>query len=184
MPAAALILAVAAGCKAQLGDSELVADAAAPFVDAPTAPPDSSPTNDAAPPPDAAPCVEGDARIVGGTTGSCYIYVATPTTWLEAKAACEALGAHLVVSTSPSENSDFTSLVGQLDAWTGGNDIGQEAVWVWLTGELMAYTNWRSGEPNDSGTDGEDCLVIEGDNAGLWDDRPCAAAYGYICERE
>ncbi|HUH03465.1 MAG TPA: C-type lectin domain-containing protein [Kofleriaceae bacterium] len=179
-----LAIAALAGCDAHLGDGELSADAAAPNIDAPIAAPDSAAAVDAAPPPDAWPCVEGDDRIVGGTTGSCYFYVATPTTWLDAKAACEALGAHLVVSTSAGENTDFSALAGLLDVWAGGNDIAEEALWVWVTGELMGYTNWRSGEPNDYGTTGEDCMVIEGDNGGLWDDRPCASSYGYICERE
>lgn len=175
---------ITAGCDARLGTGELTTDAAVPGVDAPIAPADSAVVVDAPAPPDAWPCTDGDGQVVGGTTGSCYFYVATPATWLEAKAACEALGAHLVASTSAGENTDFSALAGLLDVWAGGNDIGQEALWVWLTGELMGYTNWRIGEPNDSGTTGEDCMVIEGDNGGLWDDRPCAGSYGYICERE
>jgi hypothetical protein len=175
--------AVSLGCDARLGDGELHTDASA-SVDAPLPPPDGALPPDAAAPPDAAPCVEGDNQLVGDATGDCYIYVSAPTTWLEAKAACEALGAHLVVSTTGPENADFTVLAGLLDVWTGGNDVAQEAVWTWITGELMGYTNWRSGEPNNGGTSGEDCMVLEGDNAGLWDDRPCAATYGYICERE
>ena len=58
-----------------------------------------------------------------------------------------------------------------------------EGVWVWLNGEPMVYTNWRAGEPNDGGTNGEDCMIIEGDHAGLWDDRSCVVSYPYLCER-
>jgi len=125
--------------------------------------------------------------VVGGTTGSCYIYFATRRDWPQARAACEAIGAHLVVSTSQGENDDFSPLAGLLDVWVGGTDSNAEGVWLWLTGELMSYTNWRTGEPNNSdpnNPNGEDCMIIEGDNGGLWDDRSCLKTYGYICERE
>jgi len=174
-------------CNSHLGSSPGVGlDGSAAPPDAPVGPiaDAASGPPDAAPPADAAPCVEGDDRVVGTTTGHCYIYFAAPATWYDARAACEAIGAHLVVSTSQQENDDFSPLAGLLDVFVGGTDAPMEGVWIWIDAEPMGYTNWRTGEPNNGGTNGEDCMVIEGDNGGLWDDRACDNTYGYICERE
>lgn len=144
---------------------------------------DAAPVSDAAPP-DAAPCTDGDANALDPDTGHCYLYFAAPLPHADAQTACLALGGHLVTSISAVENAVFAPLPGLLDAWAGGSDAAVEGTWTWVTGEVFAYTNWRSGEPNDGGTNGEDCMVIEGDNGGLWDDRPCTASYPYLCERE
>lgn len=184
-PHRALWLLIALGaCNANIGDPT-VTDGGTQPADAPIATPDSLPVPDAAAPADAQPCVEGDARVTDPMTGVCYIYFSTEVDWTAARDACLGIDAHLAVSTSQAENDVFSPLVGLLDAWVGGNDITTEDAWVWITGEPMLYTNWREGEPNDNGVDnmGEDCMIIEGDNGGLWDDRTCTNTYGYICER-
>jgi hypothetical protein len=178
------------GCDANLGDGEGDSDAtlpgqpdAAPVVDAPPAP-DAEDNADAAPPADARPCVEGDDRVVG-SNGNCYIYVATGTAWADAQTACVGLGGHLATSASQVENDDFSPMAGQLDVWIGGTDDPTENLWRWINGEAMGYTNWRTDEPNNgNGNFEEDCMIIEGDNGGLWDDRPCDTLFGFICERE
>jgi hypothetical protein len=181
---AAWVLIAFAACNADIGDPA-VTDGGATASDAPIATPDAVPLPDAAPPADAQPCVEGDARITDPLSGVCYIYFEPPVEWSAARDACLAINAHLVVSTTQAENDAFTPLAGQLDVWLGGNDINAEGQWLWISGESMLYTNWRTGEPNNAGMDqlGEDCMILEGDNGGLWDDRGCANTYGYICER-
>lgn len=176
------------GCQAEIGgETEQVDAASVPVPDAALLIDSAPPPIDAAPPPDAQPCVEGDARVEDPGTGTCYMIFRTPTNWQTARQMCEAINAHLAVSTSQTENDLFSPLAQLDDIWVGGNDISTEGAWVWLNGESMAgYTNWRMGEPNNStGTDpmGEDCMIIEGDNGGLWDDRSCLREYGYICER-
>lgn len=165
-------------------DAAPAPDGATPLPDA--APPDgATPLPDAAPPPDAAPCVEGDVNVVDPDTGHCYLYVANRVTWEVALGACGTFGptAHLAVSTSPQENAVIASiLAGVDDVWLGGNDREVENQWVWITGEPMVYQGWRAGEPNDA--NGEDCMIMELDNGGTWDDRACGNSYGYICERE
>jgi hypothetical protein len=176
------------GCQAEIGgDSEEVDGAIIPSPDAALvfdAPP---PVPDATPPADAQPCVEGDDRVIDPGTGTCYMIFNTVTNWQTARGLCEQINAHLAVSTSQAENDVFSPLAGLTDVWIGGNDISTEGTWVWLNGEAFGgYTNWRMGEPNNSDANdpaGEDCMIIEGDNGGLWDDRSCLREYGYICER-
>ena len=142
-------------------------------------------TDAAVPPPTgAAPCVEGDFNGVDPASGSCFMLFTTPTDWASAQAACAAFGptAHLATSTSAAENAVMAQLAGLQDVFVGGTDAAAETIYVWITGEPLTYVNWRIGEPNDSG--GEDCMIIEGDNAGLWDDRDCLNTYWYLCERE
>lgn len=149
-------------------------------------PPDA-PSIDAAV--DAAPCAGGDARVRDPDTGTCYVYVATPATWAEASLACQALGGTLAVPTSAEE----AGLVAALpttpetlpDVWLGASDQADEGVWRWVTAEAMVFTNWRLGEPNNGGDSGvpEHCMIVEADNGGTWDDRPCGVSYPYLCER-
>lgn len=187
--ALALAVFAAAACDASLGEGGAVDASVAPGdPDAAPAPViDAAPLPaDAAPPVDSRPCTEGDARVEDPATGTCYIYVAQLTTWDDARIACQGLGAHLATATTLAENQLVTPLAGLLDVWVGGTDAASEALWVWVTAETMGFTNWRSGEPNNNGQNGtpENCMVLEGDNNGLWDDRNCGNTYGYICERE
>jgi hypothetical protein len=139
--------------------------------------------------PDAAPipCDAGDLRISDPATGRCYMYFATARTWDNAAAGCAALTppAHLAVITSPGENALVATFpiehVDHPDRWMGGRDVVTESVWQWVTGEPFEYQNWRVNEPNDAG--GEDCMIMELDTGGLWDDRDCDDRYGYFCER-
>jgi hypothetical protein len=61
----------------------------------------------------------------------------------------------------------------------GFNDRSTEGDWVWSNGDDVTYTNWASGEPNDSG--GEDCVQILWSGY-AWNDGACGSALPYICE--
>jgi hypothetical protein len=166
------------------GGGLLGTDAATPILP-PTTDAAMLPGTDAgAPPAGAAPCVEGDFNGVDPASGNCFMLFTTPTDWASAQAACAVFGptAHLATSTSAGENAVMAQLAGLQDVFVGATDAAAETIYVWITGEPLAYVNWRSGEPNDS--NGEDCMIIEGDNAGLWDDRDCLNTYWYLCERE
>ena len=63
---------------------------------------------------------------------------------------------------------------------------------MWADGTPLTFDNWRTGEPNNGNNNfQEDCQIIEGDQGGTWDDRPCApdpnagpaGVYSYVCER-
>jgi len=150
--------------------------------------------------PDAAPpCVEGDLRSVDPSSGACYwVSYTDKRDWNGAKTACEGAGGHLASLTSVGEAAIAHGLAAQAyaadatvpDYWIGATDVATEGTFVWSTGEPVGYTNWRDGEPNNGGIQGEDCAIIEGDTATqTWDDRECDSAinanviYGYVCER-
>ncbi len=145
---------------------------------------------------DARLCAGGDARVTDPTTGSCFVYFIGPATYAMAETACTGLGSKLAVIKSAATNTTVLSLIGLTDAFVGGTDSAAEGSWIWLRNPLdpitvgVGYTNWRAGEPNNGSTnlDGEDCMIIEGDTNGTWDDRPCAppplgaGAYAYVCQ--
>jgi cysteine-rich repeat protein len=90
------------------------------------------------------------------------------TTYDEAEAACGLLGGHLA-TIGTSEEQAF--LTGALAVEVGiGLSRAATGSWAWITGEPLAYTNWRPGEPDNMPT-GSDCAVMRDD--GDWSDKKC-----------
>jgi len=159
------------------------------------APPrDAAPSPSPSPPPpdaqmaDAAPvCTGGDAASLDPATGHCYIAYTTVTrSWVDARMVCAGLSARtqLATLTSQAETDRVNALLGVSEAWIGFDDSMNEGTFVWVTGEPTAYTWWAPGEPNDGGSNGEDCgITNRAGQAGRWDDRPCGNNYGFVCER-
>jgi len=184
---AVLLALTSAACQASLGDPTVAADAG---TGADASSPDAVVVDAVLPDgplPDAMPCDAGDVNVVDPNTGTCYMLFQTVRTWVDARMQCGALAGdtHLAVITSAAENELVTPMAGILDVWMGGNDIDVEGVWVWISGEALVYNNWRDGEPNNADPDGgENCMIIEGEIGGTWDDRRCTRAYASLCERE
>ncbi len=57
-----------------------------------------------------------------------------------------------------------------------------EGRWSWVSGSSSTYTNWASGEPNDSDGD-EDCAINNHNYGTSWNDIDCDNTYPFICER-
>ena len=55
-----------------------------------------------------------------------------------------------------------------------------EGTWKWVTGEEWTYSNWNSGEPNNSGN--EDGLEFYA-HTGKWNDIPTTSSDAYILEK-
>lgn len=86
--------------------------------------------------------------------------------WSFARDLCKDFGGNLVTVTSTEENQVVADLIkhGAKDAyWLGATDgvYGTEKDFKWVTGEAFSYSNWMSGEPSSSGTDGEKEHFIE-----------------------
>ena len=62
--------------------------------------------------------------------------------------------------------------------WIGVNDIDEEGTFVSTDGSVLTYTNWRTGEPNNNGIDG-DAVAIR--TYGLWADDQLTVRYKFIC---
>ncbi len=147
---------------------------------------------DAGPPPDAAPpafdgaCGEADSDAhISTSDGTCYEYFFNGASWTGAQSKCAALGGELATIGDDGTNGILASLVPTAfpTAWIGGTDEASEGSWSW-GGTAMSFTNWRSGEPNNGGGGAaENCLMIESNLGGTWDDRPCATTTSYICQR-
>jgi len=141
---------------------------------------------DAPPPP---PCMPVNGNTVArGPNGHCYMFFERGKQWEDASNACRAMSqdAHLATLTSAAENDLVTALLSGQEAWIGFEDMTLEGSFRWVTGELVNYTNFADGEPNDGGGN-EDCAItnkIESETSGQWDDRNCGLPYGYVCERD
>ena len=129
------------------------------------------------------------SSATNSATGIRYVIV-RPTssfTWLDAVAYAPRLGGYLATIDSQAEQ-DFvaalaaSSLPGGSAAWIGLNDRKTEGAFEWVEGSPASYSNWFSGEPNNSGD--EDCVELwVGSNAGgKWNDNLCSTAKAAIIE--
>ncbi|XP_052703574.1 A disintegrin and metalloproteinase with thrombospondin motifs adt-1-like [Crassostrea angulata] len=111
---------------------------------------------------------------------NCYkLYTAT-LPWTDALKACQAVGSSLVDVGSDGEQTFVHNLASGNEFWISGSDASTEGQWLWYGSiQSWGYTQWNSGEPNDSG--GEDCASLL--NSGRWNDYPCSRSMAYICEQ-
>jgi hypothetical protein len=107
--------------------------------------------------------------------------------WEAAQAACEADGFTLPVLQSEADEDELYTLIAPLASnfWLGFTDVALEGEWLWVDGTGVAYTHWRTGEPNNGFWQEvqhavENCAEIE--PAGQWDDQQCSALKAYACE--
>lgn len=136
-------------------------------------------------------------------SGHLYEYVSSTLDWNGAKTAAEGrtkYGAtgYLTTITSQAEN-DFVAQRLTNAGWMGASDSASEGAWRWVTGPESGtqfcqgnincvsvsgrYTNWNTGEPNDSGGN-EDCGQFLAGGTGKWNDLPCSGTTlpGYVVE--
>jgi hypothetical protein len=86
------------------------------------------------------------------------------------------MGGYLVTVTSSGENSFLFNL--WPSGWIGLTDEVTEGTWKWVTGETFSYTNWNSGEPNNSGN--EDYIQFV--SGGRWNDLNNNSSLAYVLE--
>jgi flagellin len=110
----------------------------------------------------------------------------SPITWTAAKAAAEAAGGHLATITSPGEQNLIAAQLGgtiSQNVWLGATDEVTEGEFKWVTGEAFLYTNWLSGQPDNSSN--EDYVdMVAGSNA-EWNDLPDSVGFvdSYLMEK-
>ena len=122
-----------------------------------------------------------NSTITGFTSQNNYnghsYYRSTGTAnWTTAKSNCIAMGGYLVTVTTSGENSFLFNL--WPSGWIGLTDEVTEGTWKWVTGETFSYTNWNSGEPNNSGN--EDYIQFV--SGGRWNDLNNSSSLAYVIE--
>jgi uncharacterized protein (TIGR02145 family) len=102
-----------------------------------------------------------------------YYYPGNEMIWSEAQTYAEQYGGNLVSINSQEENDFITSKINS-ETWIGLSDSEEEGVWKWSDNSEYDFSNWKSGEPNNSGNGtscrpyGEDYALIN--NSGEWND--------------
>ena len=103
-----------------------------------------------------------------------------PMTWLEAKQTCADLDNSILVEIDSEEENSAISAemhrVGSPDGWLGLTDRRNEGHFVLeSTGQSPSFTKWCCpGEPNNGGSQGEDCAIIKSVPWNDWNDMDCA----------
>jgi hypothetical protein len=122
--------------------------------------------------------------------GGDYLFVTTPKTWNEARAACLMQGYDLVTINDSAEESFLQtqeSARGMRNVWIGYTDQNSEGLWSWSNGS-SSFTNWYPGQPDDY-LGAEDCTADRYTNPGQniyseqWNDFRCDSSNSFICER-
>ncbi|XP_064644550.1 macrophage mannose receptor 1-like isoform X2 [Lineus longissimus] len=128
-----------------------------------------------------------------GWRDSCYKFVkADSLSGSQGLTACRTYGGDLASIGDRAEDNYIRIQTKNLggDQWLIGlNDIEKEGIFKWTDGSPVAYTNWNPGEPNDASPgDGEDCVELNPNIGGYWNDVPCGSTNeiwgvdGYVCK--
>lgn len=94
------------------------------------------------------------------------------------KALCAQFQGSVASPKNAEENRAIKNVVGE-HAFLGITDEENEGQFVDMEGKRLTYTNWNTGEPNNSDS-GEDCVVLLSD--GKWNDIPCSSVSKVVCE--
>jgi hypothetical protein len=117
--------------------------------------------------------------------GHDYIFFEQPKSWVDAQFTCAQQGYSLVTVNDGAEDAWLKQQAPSRSMWLGYNDRSVEGRWVWEDG-APTYTNWRPGEPNNTGGN-EDCAVnnsvaTTAGTGGRWNDIPCTDVVSFVCE--
>ncbi|KAG5194737.1 hypothetical protein JEQ12_013013 [Ovis aries] len=93
----------------------------------------------------------------------------------DAQQLCTEAKGQLASPRSAAENEAVTQLARahKENAYLSMNDISTEGRFTYPTGEILVYSNWASGEPNNS-NDGQPEHCVEIYPEGKWNDIPCS----------
>ena len=106
---------------------------------------------------------------------SCYIHVATKSSWAEAEQDCVSKGGHLASSLSEEENNFLGENVVRFEnVWIGGTEAG--GAWAWSDSETWDYDNWKTGEPS-----GGACTYFNWQTY-KWISYECNTKLKYVCK--
>ncbi|SDG57082.1 NPCBM/NEW2 domain-containing protein [Marvinbryantia formatexigens] len=96
-------------------------------------------------------------------------------TWSLANTFCQTAGGHLATVTSAREKAVIEKLLEDApysEYWLGATDADWEGGWQWVTGEPFEWTDWDSGQPDNSSyaEEGENHLEMGRGFGNRWND--------------
>ncbi len=116
-----------------------------------------------------------------------YVFYNNTVPCSAARYICEANGGYLATITGAEENTVVTNLISQVGDVVLGGIRNSSGNFEWYNGEPFSYTNWNSGEPNNSSSyNGQYYINLY--TTGYWDDdcdkSPSNAKNnnGFVCE--
>ena len=79
-----------------------------------------------------------------------HYYVRTPTTmnWPDAEAYAQSIGGHLAAINDAAEQAFLEDWFSHYSPWIGINDMDFDNIWRWSNGQMVSYTNWAAGQPD------------------------------------
>ncbi|XP_005407921.1 PREDICTED: mannose-binding protein A-like [Chinchilla lanigera] len=107
-----------------------------------------------------------------------YVTNGEKMTFVKVKALCTELGGTVATPRNAEENKAIQEMASD-SVFLGITDEVTEGQFMYVTGGRLAYSNWKSNEPNDYGK-GEDCVILK--TSGLWNDLSCTATCLAVCE--
>ena len=101
----------------------------------------------------------------------------------DAQQLCTEAKGQLASPRSAAENEAVTQLARahKENAYLSMNDISTEGRFTYPSGEILVYSYWATGEPNNS-DDGQPENCVEISPEGQWNDIPCSEQRLVICE--
>ena len=66
--------------------------------------------------------------------------------------------------------------------YVGGEDMIEEGVFRWISGESVQGIPWRSGQPNND-RNVEHCMAMKKSESFKFYDRPCSKKYSFLCQK-
>jgi hypothetical protein len=117
--------------------------------------------------------------------GHRYFKSTTNKTFSEARRIADSLGGYLAIPDNKAEN-DFLKTFIDSDTWIGVTDEITEGTWRDIFNNPLGYTNWNTGEPNNT-SNNEDYASLIGFTTnpsfiGLWNDAPGTQNFKFIVE--
>ncbi|EHB16438.1 Mannose-binding protein A [Heterocephalus glaber] len=107
-----------------------------------------------------------------------YVTNGEKMTFAKVKDLCTELRATVATPRNAEENKAIQEVAND-NVFLGITDEATEGQFMYVTGGRLAYSNWKTNEPNDYGK-GEDCVLMLTD--GVWNDVSCTAAFLAVCE--
>ena len=127
---------------------------------------------------------------------NCYRFMGHEMSWTDAENHCREFftisGQGHLASVHSFDEADFliqyskSSFISADDkhVWIGLSDQSNEGTYSWSDGTAFDYEEWKPREPNNAGSNGEDCVGIwhHLTYGPGWNDVTCSSLFSHVCK--